>query len=223
MTRRLRHRQIRTVASAASATASATAPATKGPVASPGHGSAERSKIVSRGGAKRIKVGLPGEFAHAARRPGSRPAARTASQRAIVLRLSRPEMSGCMPVSRAWSKPPIVPANASGNQVSGHRGRCQAPRRGSSSSRSCWAPGPASRASRSRRAPGPRSPRIASARSMLDPAPSRDGPDQTSSQPDARAPFSYSRMYRLIPSSWGNRVRGSGRVLASTRVGSPSQ
>ena len=31
------------------------------------------------------------------------------------------------PVSRARSKPPMVPAKASGNQASGQRGRCQAP------------------------------------------------------------------------------------------------
>ena len=58
---------------------------------------------------------------------------------------------------------------------------------------------------------------------VLDPAPSRAGPAQTSSQPLARAPSSYSRIYRLIPSAWANFVRGSGRVLASTRTGSPSQ
>ena len=53
------------------------------------------------------------------------PAVRTASQRAIVPRLSRPEMSGSAPVSRAQNNPAMVPAKASGNQASGHRGRCQ--------------------------------------------------------------------------------------------------
>ncbi|HVK07823.1 MAG TPA: Gfo/Idh/MocA family oxidoreductase, partial [Gemmataceae bacterium] len=45
------------------------------------------------------------------------------------------------------------------------------------------------------------------------------GPAHTSSQLVARAPDSYSRTYRLMPSWWGKVVRGSGRVLARTRSG----
>ena len=81
---------------------------------------------VNRGTASNIKVSLPCEFVRP-RDAVSRPADRTASQSAIVLRLSRPEMSGALPVSRAFSRPPIVPANASGNQFADDRGRCQAP------------------------------------------------------------------------------------------------
>src|SRR5262249_61539663 len=54
-------------------------------------------------------------------------------------------------------------------------------------------------------------------------APSRAGPAQTSSQDVARTPELYSRMYRLTPSECWNFVRGSGRVLASTRSGVPNQ
>ena len=46
----------------------------------------------------------------------------------FIAMLSRPEMSGSSPVSRARRSPAMVPEKASGNQASGHRGRCHAPR-----------------------------------------------------------------------------------------------
>src|SRR5262245_34952633 len=52
----------------------------------------------------------------------SRAARYTASSRASVCRLSRPEIAGCRPCFSAIKRSPIVPRKASGNQASGQRG-----------------------------------------------------------------------------------------------------
>ncbi len=49
--------------------------------------------------------------------------------------------------------------------------------------------------------------------------PSRAGPVHTSSQELARQPLSYSRMYRLMPSVWGKRVRRIGPRAGEDAVG----
>ena len=128
------------------------------------------------------------------------------------------------PVSMARSSPAIVPAKASGNQASGQRGRCQAPGRrdGRVVERAGHALGPAGPADRAE-GQARRSPRPASGCRCPAAAPSRAGPAQTSSQAEARAPSANSRMYRLMPSSWGNcRPRvGPGAGQDAGRVAEP--
>ena len=105
-----------------------------------------------------------------------------------------PEMSGSVSASRARSSPAMVPAKASGNQASGHRGRCQAP----SSSRVVKSIVLGTRSGQPGQPMVPiASPSVPSNRQRIAisaPAPSRAGPLQTSSHPDARAPEPYSRM-----------------------------
>ena len=145
-------------------------------------------------------------------------AASTASQRAMVLRLSRPEMSGSVAgfqgaeqaghrAGEGVGEPGFGPAGAVPGALVADRGVVDR-------ARDAFGPaGPADRAEGE--ALGPLEP---PADADVGRRPLARGPFQTSSQDEARAPLAYSRMYRLIPSSWANVVRGSGRVLARTRT-----
>ena len=125
----------------------------------------------------------------------SLPAVNTASQRAIVPRLSRPEMSGSAPASRPRrAAPPWCRRRRRETRTRATAGDAMLRHRRGSCNQSCWAHVAASPASRWCPGQVRRFPQIATECRYRPPAPSRAGPVHTSSQLDARAPEAYSRM-----------------------------